>query len=116
MSECNSSCSEIILGSTCENQINYGETIDITFTYTDENGSPIDLTSAVPSIFSSTPDVIKNHASVTVSDAVNGKIRFLLLRDYAIDLRKGRGNRFRLQVIFGSESDDVTPDIWLQIT
>lgn len=110
------SCEQIIIGNTCDTQINFGETVDIIFTYTDENGAAIDLTSATASIFSSTPSVIQEEAEVTVSDAVNGKVRVLLRRADAVNLRKGLNNRFRLQVIFGSDSDDVTPDIWIQVT
>lgn len=113
---CDSNCDQIIIGSTCEDQVNYGETIDITFTYKDQNGDPIDLTTSVPSIFSSYPSVIKDHSQLSVIDPSNGKIRMLLLRDHAKELKKGTANRFRLQVIFGSESDDVTPDIWIHVT
>lgn len=105
-----------IIGATCDDQINYGETIDLTFTYTNEDGSPMDLSTATPSIFSSTPAVIKDAAVLTVTDAAAGKVRLLLQRDDALQLRRGRNNRFRIQMIFGSESDDVTPDIYIQVT
>lgn len=109
-------CDPVVVGATCDDQINYGETIDLQFTYTNEDGTPIDLTSSTASVFSSSPDVIKDNAVVTISDAVNGIVQFILDKDSALLLRKGRNNRFRLQVIFGSQSDDVTPDIYLQVT
>lgn len=109
-------CDMLIIGATCDDQINYGETIDLVFTYKDENGAPLDLTTATPSIFSSAPSVIKDTAVLTVTDAAAGKVRLLLQRDDALQLRRGRNNRFRVQMIFGSESDDVTPDIYLQVT
>lgn len=109
-------CDALIIGATCDDQINYGETVDLVFTYLDENGTPLDLTTATPSIFSSTPAVIKDAAVLTVTDAAAGKVRLLLQRDDALQLRRGRNNRFRVQMIFGSESDDVTPDIYLQVT
>ncbi|GHA15071.1 hypothetical protein GCM10007989_07280 [Devosia pacifica] len=109
-------CEPIVIGATCDDQINYGETVDLLFTYTDENGDPVDLSSATPAIFSSSPDVIKADTEITVADAAAGKVRFLLDRTSALSLRKGRNNRFRLQVIFGADSDDVTPDIYLQVT
>lgn len=108
-------CDILVIGATCDDQINYGETIDLVFTYQDASG-PMDLTSAVPSIFSSTPAVIKNSATIEVTDAAAGKVRLLLHRDEALNLRRGRNNRFRVQMIFGAVSDDVTPDIYLQVT
>lgn len=111
------SCSTpTVIGETCDDQINYGETIDLLFTYEDENGTAIDLTSATATVESSTPDVIKEEAVLTVTDAANGKLRFLLHRDYAGDLRRGRNNFFRIKVVFGDDSDDITPDIYLQVT
>lgn len=106
----------VVIGETCDDQINYGETIDLELVYKDENGAPINVSTAVPSIFSSAPDVIQKHASLTITDGPNGKVRFLLDRTHALELRKGRQNRFRIQMIFGADSDDVTPDIWLQVT
>lgn len=105
----------VVIGASCDDQINYGESIDLEFAYKNEDGTPMDLSSATVSVFSSSPSVIKDSASVTVSDAANGKVRFYLGRTHAIDLRKGRNNRFALQVVFGPESDDVTPDIYLQV-
>lgn len=111
------SCSTpTVIGASCDDQINYGESIDLTFVYKNEDDTPIDLTSATVSVFSSVPDIIKEEAVVTVSDAVNGEVRFFLDRTSALELRRGRNNRFRLQTIFGSESDDVTPDIYIQVT
>lgn len=95
--------------------VDYGETVDLQFTYLDDAGAAIDLTSATPSIFSSTPDIIKTDATFTITDAANGVARFLLDRTSALSLRKGRNNRFRLQMIFGVDSDDVTPDIYIQV-
>ena len=109
-------CEPVVLGTTCDDQINYGETIDLLFTYENEDGSPIDLSTATVQVFSSSPDVIKEKAQITITDAANGKVRFLLDRDDAIHLRRGRNNRFRLQAIFGSQSDDITPDIYIQVT
>lgn len=110
------SCDPAVLGATCDDQINYGETIDLEFTYQNEDGTPTDLSSASVSVFWSNPEVIKDKAVVTITDAPNGVVRFLLSKDDALELRKGRNNRFRLQTIFGADSDDVTPDIYLQIT
>ena len=109
-------CTPIVIGATCDDQINYGETIDLLFTYTDENGDPVDLSSATVQVFSSSPSVIMDEATVTVTEAVNGKYRLVLNRDQALNLRRGRNNKFRMQVIFGTDSDDVTPDIYLQVT
>lgn len=109
-------CGPVIIGATCDDQINYGETIDLLFTYENEDGTPIDLSSSSVSVFSATPEVIKDKASVTISDPENGQVRFVLDRDDALDLRRGRNNRFRIQMIFGPDSDDVTPDIYLQVT
>lgn len=109
-------CSPIVIGATCDDQINYGESIDLELDYKDEDGAAIDLTSATVSVFSSQPAIIKSAAEVTVSDAANGKVRFYLDRTSALSLNRGRGNRFAIQTIFGSESDDVTPDIYLQVT
>lgn len=111
-----SCCEPLVIGATCDDQINYGETIDLVFTYTNDDGSPIDLTTATALVFSSTPEAIRDRASVTISDPEAGKVRFLLSRDDARELRRGRNNRFRLQVVFGADSDDVTPDIYLQVT
>lgn len=105
----------LVIGATCDDQINYGETIDLVFTYQDASG-PMDLTSATPTIFSSSPPVIQNSAVLEITDAPAGKLRILLHRDDALQLRRGRNNRFRVQMIFGADSDDVTPDIYLQVT
>lgn len=109
-------CTPVVIGATCDDQINYGETVELLLTYTDENGAAIDLTTATVGVFSSSPSVIQSAAEITVTDGPNGKVRFLLHRDDALSLRKGRNNRFRLQAIFGPDSDDVTPDIYLQVT
>lgn len=109
-------CETPVIGATCDDQINYGETIDLEFIYRDENGNPLDLTSATPAIFSSSPDVIKERAQLSVTDAAAGKLRLLLHRDDALLLRRGRNNRFRVQMVFGPDSDDVTPEIYLQVT
>lgn len=109
-------CGPLVIGATCNDQINYGETVNLDFSYADENGTPIDLTSASVSVFSSVPDVIKASAVVTITDAANGKVNLVLHRDDALSLRRGTNNRFRIQTIFGPESDDVTPDIYLQVT
>lgn len=106
----------VVIGDSCDDQINYGETIDLEFTYTNEDGTPIDLSTSTVSIFSSSPAIIKDAASITITDAPNGEVRFLLGRDDATQLRRGRNNRFRVQMIFGPDSDDVTPDIYLQVT
>lgn len=111
-----SCCGPVIIGATCDDQINYGETIDLTLTYRNEDGSPIDLSSATPSIFSSSPQSIKDRAVISITDAEGGLVRLFLSREYALNLRRGANNRFRVQMIFGSESDDVTPDIYLQVT
>ena len=105
-----------IVGATPDDQINYGETIDLVFTYTDEAGVAMDLTGATASIFSSTPAVIQAAAVLEITDAIAGQLRFLLHRDDALLLRRGVNNRFRIQMIFGNDSDDVTPDIYLQVT
>lgn len=109
------SCPPVVLGATCDDAINYGETIDLLFTYLNEDGTPTDLTTSTVAIFSSTPDVIKERATVTITDPTAGKVRFLLHRDDALNLRMGRSNSFRLQMIYGAESDDVTPEIYLQV-
>lgn len=110
-------CSDpVVIGGSCDDAINYGETIDLEFSYTNDDGTPIDLSSASVSIFSSSPDVIKDKATITITDAPNGKVQFLLDRDDALELRRGRNNRFRVQMIFGPTSDDVTPEIYIQVT
>jgi hypothetical protein len=96
--------------------VNYGESVSITLTYLDDAGDAIDLTSATPAVFSSTPEIIIEEATFTVTDAAAGEARFFLDRTSALSLRMGRNNRFRLQMIFGEESDDVTPDIFIQVT
>ena len=110
------SCNPPVIGATCDDQINYGETIDLQFTYSDEDKNPVDLSAATVQVFSSAPDIIKDAARVEITDAPNGKVRFLLHREDALSLRQGRNNRFQLQAIFGDDSDDVTPDIYIQVT
>ncbi len=110
------SCGPAIIGATCDDQIDYGETIDLIITYQNEDGTPIDLTSATVDVFSSLPPVIQTAAVITITDAANGKVRFLLHRDFATELKRGANNRFRLRAVFGPDSDDVTPDIYLQVT
>ncbi len=109
-------CGPIVIGGSCDDAINYGETIDLEFAYKNEDDTPIDLSSASVSVFSSSPEVIKDRATITIIDAPNGKVQFLLDRDDALELRRGRNNRFRVQMIFGPTSDDVTPEIYIQVT
>lgn len=104
-----------VIGSTVEDQVNYGETIDLTITYKDQGGL-IDLSQAVVTVSASVPPVIKLQAEITVVDAVNGKVRLLLHRDDALKLRRGRNNWFCLKAVFGTESDDVTPEIYIEVT
>lgn len=110
------SCDIAVVGETCDDQINFGESVDLNFEYKDENGDPMDLTSASVSVYSSTPDIIQEAAVLTITDAANGVVNFLLHRDYADQLRKGRNNFFRIQVVFADDSDDITPEIYLQVT
>lgn len=109
------SCGPIVIGDTPETQINYGETIDLVLTYKDQAG-PMDLTGSTVSIISSAPTSIKADAVVSVLDAEAGKVRLLLHRDDSKKLRMGRNNWFRLQAIFGENSDDITPEIYLQVS
>lgn len=111
-----SCCGPVVIGASCDDQIDYGETIDLIFTYQNEDGTPIDLSSTVVDVFSSNPSIIQAAAVVTVSDAVNGKVRFLLHADDALQLKRSANNRFRLRAVFGPDSDDVTPDIFLQVS
>jgi len=111
-----SCCGPAIIGATCDDQIEYGETIDLTFLYTNDDGTPIDITGATISVFSSSPAVIKDAAEITITDGVGGAARFLLNRDDALGLRRGNNNRFRIQAIFADNSDDMTPDIYIQVT
>jgi hypothetical protein len=110
------SCSTPVIGATPEDEINYGESIELILTYKDAEGAPIDLTTATASVFESAPPVIKAEAVVSILDAEAGQIRLFLDRTNALSLRKGKNNWFRLQVIFGAESDDVTPQIYFQVT
>lgn len=109
-----SGCSIPVIGD-CDAPINYGESIDLTFNYQNEDGTPINLSSATVGVFSSTPPVIKDKAIVTITDALRGEVRFFLGREDALQLRRGRNNRFSIQVVFGAESDDVTPEIYIQV-
>lgn len=109
-------CGPLIIGAGCGDQIDHGETVDLALTYQNEDGSPIDLTGAQVDILSSDPEIIRAAALVTVEDAAAGRVRFLLRRDDAAQLRRGPRNSFRLRAIFGPDSDDVTPDIYLQVT
>lgn len=111
-----SQCGPVVVGATCDDQINYGETIDLLFTYQDSNGQPIDLSTSTAEVLSSNPDIIKNSATVTIESASLGQVRFLLNRDVAMGLRRGRNNSFRLRVIFGENEDDVTPEIFVQVS
>lgn len=96
-------------------EFEHGETIDLTFTYENEDGTPIDLSSATVAVFSASSDVFKDNATVTATDAANGVVQFLLDRTSALDLKKGRMYQVRIQAIFGPDSDDVTPDINIRI-
>lgn len=111
-----SCCGPAVIGATCDDQINYGETINLSLVYTDDAGNPIDLSSASVAVYSSRPDIIKNAGILTITDAQNGEVSFLLERDAAVQLRRGLNNRFRIQAIFGPQSDDITPDIYIQVT
>lgn len=111
-----SCCGPAVIGGTCDDQINYGETIDLSISYANENGTPIDLTTALVEVFSSVPELIKEKARISIADAAAGKVRFYLSAADAMGLRRGMGNRFALRATFGSQSDDVTPDIYLQVT
>ncbi|MGU3493370.1 hypothetical protein ACLBXM_04940 [Xanthobacteraceae bacterium A53D] len=109
-------CGPLIIGAGCGDQIDHGETIDLALTYQNEDGTPIDLTDAQVEVLSSDPDIIRTAAVVTVEDAAAGLVRVLLRRDDAAQLRLGPRNSFRMRAIFGPDSDDVTPDIYLQVT
>ena len=110
------SCGPLIIGSGCDDQIDWGETIDLTLQYQNEDGTPIDLSGATVRVYSSDPAIIKESAVVTIEDAAAGQVRLLLGRDHATGLMRGPRNRFRLQAIFGPDSDDMTPDIILQVS
>jgi hypothetical protein len=108
--------SPIIIGDGCGTEINYGEAIELFFEYRNEDDTPIDLSTSSVSIYSSSPDAIKNLGSVTIVDAVSGKVRFFLSSGAALNLRSGINNRFKIQTVFGDLSTDITPEIYLKVT
>lgn len=106
----------IIIGADCDAPIRAGEEIDLRFYYKNEEGSAINLSTAAVSIVSASPDVIQAEAEVSVLDAASGVVRFLLGADASAALRPGTGNRFRLLVSFGAESNDVSPLIFIKVS
>ena len=106
---------EPVLGATQATQINYGETINTTFSFTDGNGDPIDLTGATITCSESYPATLASDLDITISDAAGGIVT-VYLADEDNDLLPGRVSWFRIRAEFSETSDDVTPRIWVQIT
>lgn len=106
---------EQVIGSTCDDQVNKGETLDLNLAYTDSNGDPLDLSSATVEIAESYPTTLADNLTLTVTNAAGGIVRCVL--DAADnDLPVGRLSWFRVRTVFGAADEDVTPKIWIQIT
>jgi len=111
------SCGDpIIIGDGCGAQINYGEAIELLFEYRNDDDTPIDLSTSSVSVYSSSPSAIKDSGAVDIVDAASGAVRFFLSAGAALNLRKGINNRFRIEVVFGDLSTDITPEIYIKVT
>lgn len=106
----------LILGTGCDAPIMRGEALDITFQYLNEDGSPIDLSTSTVVVASSSPAILKDAGQVSILDAAAGTVRLFLGAPDAGKLRPGTGNRFRLCAAFGSQGNDLSPEIFLQVT
>lgn len=104
-----------VLGATAADRINKGETIRLNLTFTDANGTAINLSSATITISEASHATLTSDATVTITDAAAGEVEFYLA-DADNDLPVGRLSWFRLRTVFGSSSIDVTDQIWIEIT
>ena len=106
----------LIIGSTCSDVVRLGEALDLRFFYKNEDGSPINLTSSEVVVSSSSPGEIKDRAEVSIIDGPAGAVRVFLSAEDTLYLRLGPGNRFRLLATFGTGSNDLSPEIYVQVT
>jgi hypothetical protein len=105
---------EFVIGDDCS--INRGETIELFLLFRSEDETPIDLTGGTLQITEAKPSSIITDAEVTITDAPQGRARFVLPREHVDKLGIGRVNFFRVAAFLGPESDIVSPKIWIQVT
>lgn len=67
--------------------------------YTDEEGTPIDITDYQFSVFESVPSIIKTNTTFTVENAAEGKVEMYLDAESALSLQLGSANWFRLSIV-----------------
>lgn len=92
-----------------------GSCIKQVIQYTDDEGTPIDITGYQFSVFESVPPIIKTNTTFTVENALEGRIEMYLDDESALNLRLGSANWFRLSVVDPYGCRDTTDKIGIVV-
>ena len=95
-------------------EVNRYECVSAEIRWTNEDGTPIDLTGRTLSVIEASPAAL-TQAVVTITDAANGEAELFIGREHARALGVGRVNWIRLAMSLGSTCLDTTPTIWIQV-
>lgn len=107
---------DFTIGATHADQINVGETLQVSGVWQDEAGQPLDLTGGVIEVLESSPASIVQDMVVAIDDAPAGAFTMFMGAAEIAKLNSGRRNWFRLRLVMSEISKDSTPKTWIQIS
>jgi hypothetical protein len=106
----------IIVGASGLDEVNPGESMRYRLTYKDDTDQPIELTGATVTVFKSNDPMLLENATVSVTNATLGIVDFEISGEFTVCWTPGLHRWFRVKMIYPSGSNDVTPQIWIQVT
>jgi hypothetical protein len=94
---------------------NFGETLRFTAVYANTDLTDATVRVAViANTVQAVPSALGN-ANLQIIDAASGIISFELSSDDASELYTGRNNWFRIELTFEDGSNEITPQIWINV-
>lgn len=105
----------ITVGETTGDIITKGSTLARDVNWVDENGDPLDLSSAVLSIIDANPPAIASEGTITATDSAGGISELYIPAAVIGSLPTGRIANFRVMAQFSVDSILVSPVIYLEV-
>lgn len=93
----------------------WGDTIEFVGQWTNEDGSPIDLTGCTPSVSEASHPVLQEYGAVTITTAATGWFRFRLPNSQRMTLEKGTSAWLRILLTLPSGDFDASDPIRIKI-
>lgn len=95
-------------------EINRGEGVRAEVRWTNEDGTPIDLTGRTLSIIEAYPASLAD-GTLEATDAVDGRAELVIPAALAPTMGGGRSNWVRLAMSLPGGEIDTTPPIWIAV-